>query len=83
MENIPLPKGKCVLNYIKDKIDGKDVYIENYEDILDEMDQDYLDHTTNKYKKKYPNYKIVKAKVLFEDKLVGLHLFYKILKGEN
>ena len=31
------PKGECFLNYLKDLKDGKDVYIENYENSISEV----------------------------------------------
>lgn len=37
------PKGECVRRYVSDIVAGKDVYIQDYEDILDSVRDEYKD----------------------------------------
>ena len=36
------PKGKCFLQYLNDKISGKDVFIQEYEDEIKQFEQNFI-----------------------------------------
>ena len=64
------PKGKCFLQYLKDKILGKNVFIQEYEDEIKQLEQNFINRAkdaehqyieSNIRKNQFPRY--IKGKV--------------------
>ena len=71
------PKGKCLFDYINDKANGKDVYIEEYENMSKQLliaHREACDELLDDYLKKHKKSKLVNVKLLINIHQFGLNI---------